>query len=53
MISGRMHAAWCIAPTRSTGMGLPLGRVLPQVCKLAFLNATYLAIQKHNTNSQS
>ena len=33
MMSSAMHAAWCTVPTRSTGLALPLGRVLPQVWK--------------------
>ena len=39
-----MHAAWCTAPTRSTGIALPLGRVLPQVWNLLVraLNITLL-----------
>ena len=41
-MSSTMHAAWCTAPARSTGTGLPLGRVLPQVWSVACSSLQHL-----------
>ena len=46
MISSTMHAGWCTAPTRSTGMGLPLGRVLPQVWNPGLVSAFHPRFRK-------